>query len=301
MIIHHLNCISSCPLGGHLMDGHTKHLGRGELINHCLLIEASHGLILVDTGFGLNDVFHSELRLSPFFLQMLKPHFNESQTAIRQIQALGFNPRDVRDIVLTHLDFDHAGGLDDFPWARIHLLHHEKESALAQKTWLDRQRYRPQQWGNRKNWLTYDTKEGESWFGFDRVHELKGLGSEIALIPLVGHTLGHCGVAVRENDTWFFNTGDAYFYHGEMNVFRPHCPPGLMAYQRLMDKDHDLRVHNQHRLRMLKHRSQGDIEIFCSHDLFEFERLAARGVHQEDYSQIYKQSVSHQDHFGDQL
>ena len=28
---------------------------------------------------------------------------------------------DVTDIVLTHLDFDHAGGLDDFPAATVHL------------------------------------------------------------------------------------------------------------------------------------------------------------------------------------
>ena len=41
---------------------------------------------------------------------------------MRQIQRLGFDPRDVRDIVLTHLDFDHAGGLCDFPEARVHLL-----------------------------------------------------------------------------------------------------------------------------------------------------------------------------------
>jgi glyoxylase-like metal-dependent hydrolase (beta-lactamase superfamily II) len=36
-----------------------------------------------------------------------------------QVQRLGFDPRDVRHIVLTHLDFDHAGGLDDFPHATV--------------------------------------------------------------------------------------------------------------------------------------------------------------------------------------
>jgi len=52
----------------------------------------------------------------------------------------------VTDIVLTHLDFDHAGGLDDFPRARVHLLAIERDCALQQARWLDRQRYRPQQW-----------------------------------------------------------------------------------------------------------------------------------------------------------
>jgi glyoxylase-like metal-dependent hydrolase (beta-lactamase superfamily II) len=63
---------------------------------------------------------------------------------------LGFSPRDVRHIVLTHLDFDHAGGLDDFPWAMVHLLRRERDHALKQRTWLDRQRFRPQQWHHRE-------------------------------------------------------------------------------------------------------------------------------------------------------
>src|SRR5690606_29833197 len=121
-----------------------------------LLVEERNKLILVDTGYGLHDVHHPQDRISSFFLGALKPDFRESLTAIRQIAELGFDPRDVQDIVLTHLDFDHAGGLDDFPWAKVHMLHHEKESALAQKTWLDRQRYRPQQWGTKSQWLTYD-------------------------------------------------------------------------------------------------------------------------------------------------
>ena len=48
----------------------------------------------------------------------------------------------MRHIVLTHLDFDHAGGLDDFPRAAVHMLAAEHEYAAQQKTWLDRQRFR---------------------------------------------------------------------------------------------------------------------------------------------------------------
>lgn len=39
MRVHHLNCISTCPLGGHLMDGRTHGvLERGHLSCHCLLV-----------------------------------------------------------------------------------------------------------------------------------------------------------------------------------------------------------------------------------------------------------------------
>jgi len=60
--------------------------------------------------------------LSRFFLFLLSPDFREEHTALRQIERLGYHPRDVRHIVLSHLDFDHAGGLDDFPHATVHML-----------------------------------------------------------------------------------------------------------------------------------------------------------------------------------
>jgi glyoxylase-like metal-dependent hydrolase (beta-lactamase superfamily II) len=49
----------------------------------------------------------------------------------------------VRHIVLTHLDFDHAGGPVHFPHARVHLLRHERDDASAQRSGLDRRRCRP--------------------------------------------------------------------------------------------------------------------------------------------------------------
>ena len=58
MRVHHLNCISSCPLGGHLMDGRTPGLlTRGKLCCHCLAVETDEGIVLVDTGFGLAEVW----------------------------------------------------------------------------------------------------------------------------------------------------------------------------------------------------------------------------------------------------
>src|SRR4051794_18077363 len=105
MRIHHLNCISACPLGGALMDGISTKSLRGRLTQHCLLIELDHTLVLVDTGYGLRDVRDPVSRLSPFFLTLNSPDLREGMTAIRQIDALGLDSRDVRHIVLSHLDF----------------------------------------------------------------------------------------------------------------------------------------------------------------------------------------------------
>ncbi len=275
MRVHHLNCISTCPLGGKLMDGRSETL-RGKLTCHCLLVETGNSLVLIDTGFGLRDVADPKGRLSKFFLGLVSPEFREEMTAIRQIQRLGFDPRDVRHIVLSHLDFDHAGGLDDFPWATVHMLGRERDYAFAQKTWLDRQRFRPQQWSTRERWRVYEPGEGTPWFGFDSVRELEGLPPEILLVPLIGHTFGHAGIAVKRDDRWLFNAADAYFYHAEMDARRPRCTPGLRFYQWMMEKDRRARLWNQGRLRALKRDFASDIDLFCSHDVREFEQLARR-------------------------
>lgn len=277
MRIHHLNCISTCPMCGKLMDGRTDSLlQRGQLSCHCLLLESGDGLTLIDTGMGLRDVAHPRSRLSAFFLSLLSPDWREEMTAYRQIERLGFAPRDVRHIVLSHLDFDHAGGIDDFPQASVHLLQAECDAARAQGSWLDRQRFRPQQWSYPQQWRTYGSTGGDRWYGFDRVRALDGLSDDVVLVPLVGHTLGHAGVAVRRGDGWLFHAADAYFHHREMDAASPACTPGLAMYQWMMDKDGSARRDNQRRLRELGTAHGSEIDIFCSHEVLDFERLAGR-------------------------
>jgi glyoxylase-like metal-dependent hydrolase (beta-lactamase superfamily II) len=274
MRVHHLNCISTCPLGGRLMDGRTRSLVRGELACHCLLVETQSGLVLVDTGLGLRDVADPRGRLSGFFLALVAPALREDMTAIRQIRRLGYDPRDVRHIVLTHLDFDHAGGLDDFPQAAVHMMAAERDCAFAQETWLDRQRFRPQQWSTRSAWRVYGQHAGDGWFGFERVHPLDGVDGDLALLPLAGHTPGHAGVVVRRRDGWLLHAGDAYFFHAEMDPEHPRCTPGLRFYQWMMEKQRAPRLRNQQRLRELNRDHSRQITLFCGHDLTEFERLA---------------------------
>ena len=91
---------------------------------------------------------------------------------------------------------------------------------------------------------------GEPWFGFECVRDLGGqLPPEILLVPLVGHTRGHCGIAVDTGEQWLLCAGDAYFYREEMSWEKPHCTPGLAWYQRLMQVHSRWRLLNQRRLR----------------------------------------------------
>ena len=271
MRIHHLNCGCMCPVGGRLWDG----VSRGpaaQLVCHCLLVETdSSGLVLVDTGFGSRDVEDPYGRLSPLFIHMNRIRLEHRYTALAEVRGRGFSPRDVRHIVLTHLDFDHAGGLEDFPEAIVHVLQPEAQAAEQRDGFIRRRRYRPEQWDEVGHWSFYDWG-GERWFGFDAVRGLAGLPPEILMIPLPGHSAGHAGVAIDTPEGWLLNAGDAYFYRREMDA-EPACTPGLAAYQRLMEEDRPTRLHNQERLRALANDRRSNVRIFCSHDPVELAAL----------------------------
>jgi glyoxylase-like metal-dependent hydrolase (beta-lactamase superfamily II) len=260
-----------CPVGGALFDGFSRGL-TAHLICHCLLIETERGLVLIDTGFGLRDVQAPYSRLSPFFIHVNNIQFDRKYTAIAQIEQLGFTARDVRHIVLTHLDFDHAGGLEDFPEATVHVMQSEMATARDRRGFIASKRYRPGQWDEIQHWQYY-TAGGEPWFGFEAVRDLNGLPPEILLIPLVGHTWGHAGVAIKTAEGWLLHAGDAYFYREEMNA-NPRCTPGLRAYQWMMEVDREARLLNQDRLRQLANDRSKDVRLFCSHDAVEFKTLA---------------------------
>lgn len=278
MKIHHLNCGTCCPPGGRLFDGTSDNL-LGHIVCHCLLIESDSGLVLVDTGIGTRDVADPHGRLSEFFLSLNQPQLRPGETALAQVRALGFDPADVRHIVVTHLDFDHAGGLEDFCNATVHLTAREKEVADAAEggAFVGTRRYRPQQWDGVDRWKLYPMGGGERWFGFDAVRDLDGLPPEILLVPLAGHTWGHSGVAVRESAGWLFYASDAYFHRGEIGSEVYACPPGMRGYQRMMEVDRVARLENQRKLRRLSLEHGDEVRIFCAHDLVEFELLAATG------------------------
>jgi glyoxylase-like metal-dependent hydrolase (beta-lactamase superfamily II) len=206
---------------------------------------------------------------------MLNIRLREEETAIRQVERLGYSPADVRHILLTHLDFDHAGGLEDFPNATVHLMDAEFCAATGpRRGFVPRNRYRPRQFDEVREWRRY-SGSGEPWFGFGTVRQLEGLPPEILLVPLPGHTWGHAGIAVDTGAGWMLHAGDAYFYRGEVRGAKRKCTPGLRAYQRLMETDRASRLANQERLRRLSLEQAGTVRIVCAHDAVELERCTA--------------------------
>lgn len=283
MRIHYLRCGTDCPFGGALFDGFSKG-PFGMIPCAAQLIETDEGLVLVDTGYGSEDVRHPHPRLSIAFRALLNIRFRMEETALHQVKALGYSPDDVRHIVLTHLDFDHAGGLEDFPNARVHVMERERDAAERKRRgFVAKRRYRPAQWDDVRDWRTY-AGGGEPWYGFDSVRQLDGLPPEILMVPMPGHTWGHAGVAIRSGDGWVLNAGDAYFYRREIDADRRRCTPGLRAYQTLMEVDREARFANQARLRDLKREHGGEVTIFCSHDEKELDAMQSLALSRDGSS-----------------
>ena len=260
--VHHLNCGTMCPRGARLLAGRGGLLEPTRLIARCLLIESGGSLVLVDTGFGLGDV-RDPKRLGQPFRALVRPRTNERETAVRQVAALGLDPAAVRDIVVTHLDLDHAGGLGDFPNARVHVFAPELDAAMDPPL-RERTRYRSAQWAHGPDWQRVQV-DGDSWFGFQSVRLLPELDVEVAMVPLLGHTAGHTGFAVKRGRGWLLHCGDAYFHRNEVRT-PPSCPPGLGLVQKLNEHDGEARQHNRERLRELAREHADEVRLVCSHD-----------------------------------
>lgn len=270
MRVHHLDCATLCPPGGRLVSGGGSRSSPAKLVCHCLLLELPDGLALVDTGLGLEDCAAPARRLG-VTASLIRPVLDPAQAAVRQVEALGFHARDVRHLLITHLDLDHAGGLSDFPDATVHLLADEHAAAMARRL-RDRSRYRPAQWAHGPRWSLY-RPEGEPWFGFDCVRALEGLPPEVLMVPLTGHSRGHSGVAVRGERGWLLHAGDAYYHRSELDPDRRRCPPMLRLFGHLTAEDAAARLENLERIRQLAVENAGEVQVFSAHDPVELDRF----------------------------
>jgi glyoxylase-like metal-dependent hydrolase (beta-lactamase superfamily II) len=279
MRIHHLNCGTMCPPFAALINDPAPSsarslFSRGRMVCHCWLVEGREGLILVDTGLGTQDVAQPRQRLGAQFIGMTSPLCRHEETALAQVKALGFRPEDVRFVLPTHLDVDHAGGLADFPQAEVHLLRREHSAAMQRTTMRERSRYRPVHFAHTPDWRLHDPT-GERWFGFESVRPLPGSGDDVLLIPLYGHTRGHAGIAVRSGSGWLLHAGDAYFHHAAIHDTGARVPPGLRLFETLVETERPERLRNRERLRELVKQHSNEVRVVCAHDPSELSALQA--------------------------
>ncbi|MBY5353613.1 MBL fold metallo-hydrolase [Rhizobium leguminosarum] len=250
--------------------GPLAHTPTQSMAIHCVIFQIGERVILLDTGFGTREMLDPNELLGQDALFKLGIIIDMRLTAVHHLKAMGISPDQVTDVILTHLDNDHAGGLYDFPNATVHLANEELDAFDGLRP---RGPYKPYQISHRTKFQTYD-KSDEAWFGLE-ARSLKLPGElDAKLIPLPGHTVGHCGVAFRDGEKWCLHAGDAYF-DTNINFLEP--PPGLpleVAFQTdALDRQSSIR-----KLKKLREEFGGQIDMFCTHDQSEYlSHTAGRG------------------------
>jgi glyoxylase-like metal-dependent hydrolase (beta-lactamase superfamily II) len=248
--IHHINC------------GTLQAAEDFTVVCHCLLLEDKTGLALIDAGIGVADVRDPVGRIGQELIHMSGFRFNMDDTAVVQLAKLGFRAGDVKHIVISHLDPDHIGGLADFPNATVHVGQEEYNSFSDGHF-----RHRPVLLSHGPTIITYNQSE-ERWFGLEARKVALGFETNVYLVPLFGHTVGHCGIAVRQEAKWILYAGDAYYLRDEL--FVQNHPVDAVAAANAMDNS--LRLESLEKLRHLAKNHPEQIELFGYHDPTELRQ-----------------------------
>ena len=226
---------------------------------HCLMLSEGDQVVLVDTGIGLQDIADPLERIGRDAIAAPGFQFLSSATAARQLAELGHPPHAVTDIVLTHCDPDHVGGLSDFPHANVHLSAEELANVESGNP-----RYRPQQFAPPPRWRVYRDDDAD-FFNLPSRTVATALNTDVRLVPLPGHTAGHCGVAARDGESWVLHVGDAYYLRAELSELN-HPVDELAALR----ADNDaLRRESLAQLRELHKRAAGSLSMFGYHGVGE--------------------------------
>jgi glyoxylase-like metal-dependent hydrolase (beta-lactamase superfamily II) len=126
-----------------------------------------------------------------------------------QLRKRGIEPADIGLIVMTHLHFDHASGMVQFPGATFTFSKQEWEVA---NTLGWRHGYVESHFDHAFDYrlLDFDDPSVGSFAGFGRSFDLLGDGSiRVAFTP--GHTMGHMSVILRGPEREVLVVGDAAY------------------------------------------------------------------------------------------
>lgn len=174
------------------------------------LIEHPKGLVLIDTGWD-TAIREDARKYEGFANYFASPGFlPEGEAVTEQLKNLGYAPKDIDYCILTHMDIDHAGGLQLVKDAKC-IMTNEKEWQACQKREF---RYLQKLW---KGISIKTFPDGEV--------DLFEDGS-IILLPLHGHSVGMTAVKVKslEEEKYIIITGDSGYCRQSWEEL---IPPGI--------------------------------------------------------------------------
>jgi N-acyl homoserine lactone hydrolase len=227
------------------------------------------GPVLIDTGFHASVATGSKQErnrnLGPIgHLVGGSIRMKPEQTVAAQLRTRGVEPADVRLIVMTHLHFDHASALSDFPEATVLLSAPEWHAARRRGASL--RGYSGAQFDPRQTYRTVDfaastTSPTDS---FARTLDVYGDGS-LVLAFTPGHSLGHMSVILRLSSREALIAGDAFYTMATLREGeRPWRSEDSTAFERSLS---ELQAYD---------RAHPDAVIIPGHDMEQWRTLEER-------------------------
>lgn len=175
------------------------------IISHsAVLVRHPRATFLYDTGL-CTDIY-TYLTGQSILLRKTLMNFVFEQSLSSHLERLGLKSSDLDFALLSHLHWDHVGGIPDIPGVPLYINRVEYEAAtlglldawdgLVRRLMGD-------------NPLEFFDCAGPPFEGFRSSYDLFGDGS-VVLVPLPGHTAGNTGMFInRSNGSPFFLLGDA--------------------------------------------------------------------------------------------
>ncbi|MGA9564370.1 MAG: N-acyl homoserine lactonase family protein [Candidatus Korobacteraceae bacterium] len=235
------------------------------------VIEHDEGLIVVDTGetsrvheIGYHPSWH------PFYRRAVNFSVHPEEEIGPQLRARGIGPRDVRQVVLTHLHTDHAGGLVHLTGSKIWVAREElrRASGIGGRV----QGYLPNRWP--KWWQPEFVRFDDRPVGpFQQSMSVTKRG-DVLVIPTPGHTPHHISVVVCGSPSYFLAGDTSYNQRLLMEGKVDGVSPDVAVSRETLSR---IRVLGKER----------PLVYLPSHDPESEERLVQNSVLQADEGEIY--------------
>jgi len=177
-----------------------------------ILVRTPQALVLIESGIG-NKLTDKQKKIY---------RIKEEWSVIEELKQLGISREDIDFVVLTHYDFDHAGGVvlqDDR--GNCSLTFPKAGHIIQKKEWADVMA------PNIRSVNTYWPVNIELMKGSERLHLVNGSAEVVPGISVVhtgGHNGGHQVVMIESKGEKAFHLGDLLPTHAHAN------PLWVMAY-----------------------------------------------------------------------
>ena len=170
-------------------------------------IEHPEGVVVIDTGETARSAERGYFpRWHPYY-RNVKTDVKPEQGIGPQLEEIGIKANEVRQVILTHMHTDHAGGLYHFPKSEIVIMKQAYDLARGFRGML--RGFLPHRL---PSWLSPRLIDltNEGYGPFSKSLKMTKAG-DIVLVPTSGHTEAHISVILKTPDVKYFFAGDTSY------------------------------------------------------------------------------------------